>query len=263
MRKSEYTILILAFITLILFLGIFRWIHYLTQNQYIKKCGSCSSNSGSNKQGKEQGQAKEGFSQVSPKPIRFGMYPYTQWMPQWSRENLYGIFPTNPSTLMEGLIDRGQSDTSHTVNLPINDPTSCKNMCIVGRCSATGQQCLADVDCPGCNPYPGDPFDVKRSTNVPGDNDAGKMTVGATPQYSTLTTDMGTRASIFEKENMMKVPKGSFGPSVWRFSADVGQELYDKRYRPKDGDANFPMNYPEQETVTGMFVNKEPLPSNY
>lgn len=252
MKSKEYTILFLAFITLILFLGILKWIHYLSQNQYIQQCNSCSSSA----------TRKEGFSQVSPKNISFGNYPYTQWMPQAMRENLYGLFPTNPP-LMEGLIDRGSPETSHTINLPINDPTTCKNMCITGRCSATGQQCLADIDCPGCNPYQNNPFDVNRSTNVPGDNDAGKLTVGATPQYSTLTTDMGTRAAIFEKENMLKVPQGSFGPNVWRPSADAGQSLYDKRYRPKEGDAKFPMNYLEQATVTGMFMNKEPLPSNY
>jgi hypothetical protein len=40
------------------------------------------------------------------------------------------------------------------VNLPLTDTYSCQNFCgPTARCSVTGQQCSADIDCPGCNPY--------------------------------------------------------------------------------------------------------------
>ena len=52
---------------------------------------------------------------------------------------------TNMYTLKES------SDTSHTVNLPINTTISCENMCgPLNRCSITGQQCTSDIDCYGC-----------------------------------------------------------------------------------------------------------------
>lgn len=44
--------------------------------------------------------------------------------------------------------------TSHTVNLPLTTTYSCTNFCgPTARCSITGQQCSADIDCPGCQPY--------------------------------------------------------------------------------------------------------------
>ena len=49
--------------------------------------------------------------------------------------------------------DLGLPGTSHTVNLPINTTFECENKCMPpARCSITGQQCQADIDCCGCNP---------------------------------------------------------------------------------------------------------------
>ena len=46
------------------------------------------------------------------------------------------------------------SSTSHSVDLPLTTKYSCKNFCGPNaRCSITGQQCMADIDCPGCQPY--------------------------------------------------------------------------------------------------------------
>ena len=40
---------------------------------------------------------------------------------------------------------------SHNVNLPINDPISCKNFCgPKSQCLITREQCTSDVDCKGC-----------------------------------------------------------------------------------------------------------------
>ena len=41
--------------------------------------------------------------------------------------------------------------TNHTVNLPLTSTHKCNNFCgPTARCSVTGQQCLSDFDCPGC-----------------------------------------------------------------------------------------------------------------
>jgi len=49
--------------------------------------------------------------------------------------------------------DLGLPGTNHTVNLPINTTFECENKCMPpARCSITGQQCQADIDCCGCNP---------------------------------------------------------------------------------------------------------------
>ena len=92
--------------------------------------------------------------------------------------------------LKEGFVNviRESKDTSHTVNLPINTNYTCQNFCgPTARCSITGQQCAADIDCPGCMPYvPG--IKNELTPDVPGDNDAGKLTTGVTPTYSPLTS---------------------------------------------------------------------------
>jgi len=183
----------------------------------------------------------------------------------------YDLFPTMPAIIsrssLEGLRDRGTPDTSHTIDLPLSNPISCKNSCAVGRCSKTGQQCLADIDCPGCNPYAATdtPFDVG-AKSVPAANDAGKLTVGVTPTYSSLTTDMGSRAAVFNPNALGTAPpKGmlDIGGSPWRTEFDAAQELYDAKFRPKPGQYPFMPNYPAQPTTTGMFINQEPLPANY
>ena len=43
------------------------------------------------------------------------------------------------------------TETTHTIDLPIVNPISCTNFCGPNaKCVKTGQQCLADIDCFGC-----------------------------------------------------------------------------------------------------------------
>lgn len=180
------------------------------------------------------------------------------------------LFPTMPAIIarpsIEGLQDRGTAETSHTIDLPLSNPTSCRNTCAVGRCSKTGQQCLADIDCPGCNPYAAadTPFDVG-AKRVPAANDAGKLTAGVTPTYSSLTTDIGSRAAVFNVDALgTPPPKGMLDMGgAWRTQFDAAQELYDAKFRPKPGQYSFMPSYPEQPTTTGMFINSEPLAANF
>jgi hypothetical protein len=64
---------------------------------------------------------------------------------------LIGVFKLIDSSY-ECYTDMGQPDTTHTVSMPINTLVDCTNKCApTGRCYKTGQQCLSDIDCPGCN----------------------------------------------------------------------------------------------------------------
>ena len=159
--------------------------------------------------------------------------------------------------------DVGSPSTTHTVDLPLNTTYSCKNFCApaTARCAITGQQCMADIDCCGCNP--GDPDIKSKSTpNVPGENDAGKLTWGVTPTYSTLTTDIGTQAKLFtsNKKKLEPPPQASFGVNTWSSAVNNGEKLFDKRYKPV-GLKDMP-NYDKRYSATGKFKDDGPLASN-
>ena len=153
------------------------------------------------------------------------------------------------------------NSTSHTVDLPLTTTYSCKNMCgPQARCSITGQQCTADIDCPGCQPKIKG-IKNQGNRNVPGDDDAGNLTVGVTPQYSQLTTDMGTKALTILGKEFSKTPSPTFGINTWRDDFDAEQKLFDKRYKPPN-DIEFMPSYPPRYSVTGDFLENGPLASN-
>jgi len=153
-------------------------------------------------------------------------------------------------------------NTNHTVNLPLNTSYSCKNFCgPTARCSITGQQCLADIDCPGCQPYV-PPTNSKKidSENIEGNDDAGKLTVGTTPTYSVLTTDIGTKANLFPDKKFAKAPSADFGINIWRKDFNEDEKMFDKRYKPKN--LEYMPTYPQRYSLTGEFMEEGPLASN-
>ena len=204
--KNKYTLIILAFLSIIILIGMFNYINFLVRNGYIVEC-----------------------------------------------------FDSNIALYK----DTGSPSTNHTVDLPLTTTYSCKNFCApaTARCAITGEQCMADIDCRGCNPY--GPYIKPQSTaNVPGQNDAGKLTWGVTPTYSTLTTDIGTQAKLFtsNKEKLDKPPQASFGVNTWITAFNGGQKLFDDRYKPAG--LKFMPNYDERYTTTGTFLDDGPLASN-
>lgn len=169
--------------------------------------------------------------------------------------NHYSIM-IEPFSQLAPIVDTGGPSTNHTVNMPINTTSTCTNMCgPPGRCSITGDQCITDVDCPGCLP----PTTTRPSdtANIPGQNDAGKLTSGATPNYSTLTTDIGTRAKLYNK---LLVPPFQYneGVDTWRSVFNAGNDLYKQRYSP----TNVPLKYPDRTTLSGQFKDDGPLAAN-
>jgi len=149
--------------------------------------------------------------------------------------------------------------TSHSVDLPLTTKYSCKNFCgPAARCSITGQQCTADIDCPGCQPY--SPPLPKSSDSIPGNNDAGKLTYNMTPQYSPLTTGYGTREKIITNNMYSKPAMPDFGVNTWFLAFEEEKDLFDKRYKPPEL-PNMP-KYEKRYTLSGQFIDDGPFPAN-
>lgn len=164
--------------------------------------------------------------------------------------------------------DTGSPTTTHTVDLPLNTRYSCKNFCApaTARCAITGEQCMADIDCRGCNPYGsklyGNYNSSEPSRNVPGENDAGKLTWGVTPTYSTLTTDIGTQARLysFEKNKLEKPFQANFGVNTWITDFKGGEKLFNERYKPAG--LQFMPKYDKRYSITGDFTDNGPIAAN-
>jgi len=151
--------------------------------------------------------------------------------------------------------------TSHTVDLPLTTRYSCQNFCgPTSRCSITGQQCFTDIDCPGCQPY-SPPLPKTTKDCIPAANDAGKLTVGVSPNYSSLTSGYGTREKIITNDMYAQPPQPNFGVDTWGNSFNEDQTLFNRRY--KSDHLPFMPNYPEMYSLTGEFISDGPLPSNY
>ena len=156
--------------------------------------------------------------------------------------------------------EKFDGSTTHTVNLPLNTTYSCKNFCgPTARCSITGQQCFADIDCPGCQPY-SPPLPKNNSECVIGNDGAGRLIYNQTPQYSELTSDIGTKARIITDDVNSRAPQANFGVDTWRNKSDIELKLFNERYKP--GQLPYMPDYPERYSVTGDFIIDGPLASN-
>jgi hypothetical protein len=165
-------------------------------------------------------------------------------------------------TSLGPIVDNGSPSTNHTVDLPLTNTTTCQNMCGPNnRCSLTGEQCSSDIDCFGCNPHTKQfaPENSQRATDVRGENDAGKLTTEQTPNYSVLTTDIGSRAKLISKPDTPPLEYFK-GVDTWRQTFDAGKELFDKRYSPSA--QSFMPNYPKRPTLSGEFIDDGPLAAN-
>ena len=164
------------------------------------------------------------------------------------------------ATNNEGFNTNEASNTNHTVNLPLNTTSTCSNFCgPTARCSVTGQQCTSDIECPGCQPNePQSQTNPQYTPNVPGNDDAGKLDYK--PGYSTLTTDIGSKAAIFN-DNKSGVPvQANFGQNTWIDKFNESRQLFDERYKPA-GLENLP-SYPNRPSATGQFIDEGPLAAN-
>ena len=208
--KNQYSIILIALISFLLLINIFKWINYLVRNNYVKMS----------------------------KPFFEG-------------------FDANTQVIR----DTGTPDTSHNVDMPLTTTTSCKNMCgPPNRCSITGQQCMSDIDCPGCEPNVPPFSPSNEEVNIIGDDDAGKLTAGVTLNYSPLTTGFGTQSRIVTSDKFSKPAMPNFGVNTWSGKFNKGRKLFDDRYKPA-GLKNMP-SYSDRYSLSGEFIDEGPLPSN-
>ena len=233
LSKKQIKILFLAGISLILLVVILKSINYLVKNKYID----------------------ESFQQMNQENNTNNNTNNTNNNTNNTSSNCSKCFDKFITQMNKG----SNSKISHTVNLPLNDTTSCKNFCSpTGRCAITGQQCLADVDCPGCQPN--EPTSSDKSEDVPGYDDAGKLTVGITPTFSVLTTDIGTKATTFTRKKFSKPVSPNFGENIWMAKFKEENSMFKQRYTPSG--LQYMPSYPERYSLTGDFVENGPLPSN-
>jgi hypothetical protein len=153
--------------------------------------------------------------------------------------------------------------TSHNVDMPLNTSYGCNNKCgPKATCSITGEQCTSDVDCYGCQRNISKmPIYPSLYTPLPGASDAGKLTYNQTPQYSELTHDIGSLAFSFNPD--AKVPRPYQGVDTWKYSYDVGMELFNKKQEYyNDPRGGVTPQYDVKETATGEFLDYGPLASN-
>ena len=155
---------------------------------------------------------------------------------------------------------------THSIDLPINTDKSCSNFCGPdARCSKTKGQCSTDSDCwqYGCQSMLKQP-PTSVDDGPEADYDAGILTYNQTPQYSSLTTDMGSEATVIDAN--AEVPRSYDGIPVW-------QETYDQQARMVDDELAYQYSsepqqyrtapaYPVSTTITGVFYDIGPTPSN-
>lgn len=173
---------------------------------------------------------------------------------------------------------------SHTVNLPINDPISCKNFCGPNaKCLITGEQCTSDIDCYGCTPVSKAQNGCTTKDVKPYDA-SGKLGQNMGLQYSPLTTGYNNHsanfAQIYEnsKEAELTMPYG--GKDLWTKSFNKGLQLYNEKIKSSEknseGNTNaiplasktgenlleYQPKYPMKVSLTGQFYETTPPASN-
>ena len=95
---------------------------------------------------------------------------------------------------------------------------------------------------------------------IRGANESGKLTMGLTPQYSSLTSGYGTDATTITKDVYSKPATPNFGVNTWITKFNEYQGLFDQRYKPYN--VRYMPNYKSKFTLTGEFMEDGPFPSN-
>jgi len=131
---------------------------------------------------------------------------------------------------------------SHNVNLPINDPISCKNFCgPKAQCLITREQCTSDVDCKGCN------------------------------RIHPVGYYINNFSEIYPSSENSQIKRPYEGVDLWQDSFNKGLELYNKKRETVDKYSNdltafnssdYEVKYPMTISATGLFYETTPPASN-
>jgi hypothetical protein len=187
---------------------------------------------------------------------------------------LYNYLIMSSSNLKEGFdpnelltYDTNSPKLSHSVDV-VNERYSCSNFCgPKAQCALTREQCSSDIDCKGCQPIISEPPKYLTTTEVKPLDDAGNLTFSQTPQYSSLTTDIGTFASYVKTGSLdNEVPTPYQGVDTWTKSFNYGLKLADDKltydYSPAQEEYRILPTYPITKTATGLFYDTGPTASN-
>jgi hypothetical protein len=154
--------------------------------------------------------------------------------------------------------DTNSSEYSHSVDLPLNSKTSCNNFCgPPARCAITGQQCTSDIDCPGCQSI--NKTNKKKTIDIPGNDDAGKLTFNQTPQYSPLTADIGTEARIINPKKLSRTPSLNINNN-WLAGFYKSEQEFNSQFKLPH--LSFMPKYDTRYSLSGEFMSDGPLASN-
>jgi hypothetical protein len=164
--------------------------------------------------------------------------------------------------------DSNSPKNSHNVDV-VNNLYSCSNFCgPKATCIKTGEQCTSDVDCKGCQP-PINKVPPKYLTDVEVSplDDAGKLTGNLAPQYSPLTSDIGSRAANSKPGSLNnEVIRPYEGYDMWTKAFNYGLDLADKKlifqYSPEPEEYRSMPTYPVTRTATGLFYDTGPTAAN-
>ena len=176
---------------------------------------------------------------------------------------------TNPNTQLV-------NQYSHSVNLPLTDSNTCKNACYNAKCSKTGEQCSTDVDCYqyGCESLlktvhdkllleQDSPKDPQNYVPI-GVEETGRLIYNQNPQHSALTYDIGTTATIIDKD--AQVPRPYRGVKIWEPVYNAKARLIDDelayQYAAEPEQYRSTPVYKPTLTATGLFYDIGPTAAN-
>jgi hypothetical protein len=225
MLKFKYTIIYTS-VCILLFILLVKWVVYLTNQHFIKRCNNYLPRIG----------FKEGYSN----------YEY---------KNL--IDYQDPSSPLYS------HNVDLPINNPLNCSNFCGPK---SQCAITKTQCTSDVDCYGCQPInkkkstclteevPGFEDSGKLSQNQ-----------GLHYSILT-SKNLNIYAEVYPGSNKNNLHRNYEGVDLWTPSFNYGLKLYNIKQTnmntPKLKEKHFLPNYPETVTATGLFYNTGPSASN-
>ena len=161
---------------------------------------------------------------------------------------------------IEGYIDNGSSATSHNVLLPLNTNFQCSNICgPYATCSATGTQCISDIDCEGCNPYKKNSILSSGLLKYNKENKENKILPSSNSNI--LTSNFSTSANVISNKIINgPPPQANFGSATWKNIAATEQEYFMDYYGPIVDKLR--PKYPTQYSITGAFLDDGPAAFN-
>ena len=180
-----------------------------------------------------------------------------------------GIRVSKEGLTNNDVINYNNAEYSHTVNLPLNDITSCSNFCgPKSQCSISKQQCTSDIDCDGCNPGPTKrPKCITKEVIGYNDNVFGLNYNPLTTGYNGYNTNF---SEIYDKSKYAQIKKPYEGINTWKDSFNKGIELYNKKseandeynstmdFRYQSKQKYYEPKYPMRISATGTFYETTP-----